>query len=269
MSVRAISMALHVHGVSTRAKLVLIGLCDCANDDTFTCYPSRKHLAGIGDCSVDTVDRALKELDRAGYIDMQPQFVEGSESRIPSVNLYRVFPAFDPSRKNAATPPTPSRNIAARAAAEMRPPSPHSYAATVAARDAATKEPSLEPESYRLVSAPVSKDAIEFLIIRAGDACDPTAPSLHHGADLNRLLRGGCSWDDDILPAVDQLAASFRRRRARFGTWSLLSEHALRNRDLRLAGVAAPEPVGEPRRQGGRVSIAAVVDRMEAEGKLK
>lgn len=254
-------MALHLSGISTRAKLVMIGLCDCSNDDSFTCYPSRKLLAQIGDCSVDTVDRAIKELIDADLIDVQHQFRDDGD-RIPSANLYRVFPHFDPSRKTAATPQ--------KVAAEVRPGPPQdcgqgsrTLAGRVAARDAATNEPSYEPVNHIVPSAraPVSKDDIAALINRAGDACNPTCASLHHGADLNRLLRGGCDWDEDILPAVDRLAASFRGRGKRFGTWDLLVEHAVENRDRRLAGL----PASKPTTGGGRAGYADTITRIAKE----
>lgn len=272
MSVRAISMALHLSGISTRAKLVMIGLCDCANDDTFACFPSRKHLAAIGDCSVDTVDRALKELADASLVDVQCQFKDDG-GRIPAANLYRVFPAFDPSRKNAATPQEPSRIPAQRAAADVRLGWPQAGAARVAARDAATKEPSIEPEvvvSSSSASVPVSKQVIEALIARCDGGCDPTAAALHHGADLNRMLRAGCDWVDDIEPAADRVTASFKAKGKRFRSWELLVEHAIDFRDRRLAGLPAPQPVSEQPRptSNRRPSMATVVNRMRAEGKL-
>jgi hypothetical protein len=85
-----------------------------------------------------------------------------------------------------------------------------------------------------------TKAEIDALIRRAGEGCDPTAPGVHHGADLNRLLRGGCDWALDIEPAVDKLSASFLRRGKRFSTWALLEEHAIEFRDRRLAGLPAP-----------------------------
>lgn len=271
MSVRAISMALHLSGISTRAKLVMIGLCDCANDDTFDCFPSRKHLASIGDCSVDTVDRALRELGDALLIEIQPQYRDEG-SRVPAANLYRVFPSFDPSRKSAATPREVGRNIAPGAAAIVRLPTPQADAARVAARDAATKEPSIEPESIvsSSPSVPVSKQVIEALIARCDGGCDPTAAALHHGADLNRMLRAGCDWVEDIEPAADRVTASFKAKGKRFRSWELLVEHAVDFRDRRLAGLPAPQPVSaQPRPiSNRRPSMATVVSRMRAEGKL-
>lgn len=279
MSVSALSLAIDVSGVSPRAKLILIGLANSAGEDTFVCHPSRKHLARAGDCSVDTVDRALRELVDAGLIEKAERERDGS--RAQTSNEYRVFPSETPGRKNAAPYENPAaetrplgRNLAAAPPAETRPPQPQSYAAPPAARDAAPYEPLSEPlESYRPASAgvtsPIGKEQIAGLIERAGDACNPACGSLHHGADINRLLRAGCDWEDDILPAVDRLAASFRSRGKRFGTWDLLREHALENRDRRLAGLPAPsQPQASPARSAGRTGAAAIIDRMVAEGKL-
>jgi hypothetical protein len=259
-------MALHLSGISTRAKLVMIGLCDCANDDTFDCFPSRKHLAQIGDCSTDTVDRALRELADALLVEVQPQYRDEG-SRIPTANLYRVFPAFDPSRKSAATPREDTRIPAQRVSAVVRLPTPQAGAATLAARDAATNEPSIEPSSVVSCSAdgptiPVSKQVIEALIERCGDGCDSTAASLHHGADLNRMLRAGCDWVEDIEPAADRVAASFRAKGKRFRSWELLIEHAVDFRDRRLAGLPAPQPVTEQTKRTGKADAGAVIDRI-------
>jgi hypothetical protein len=108
---------------------------------------------------------------------------------------------------------------------------------------------------------------IDALIARAGDGCNPTHGDVHSGAELTRLLRGGCTWED-IEFATDRLAASFRRRGQRFGTWTLLEEHAVKIRDRRLAGLPAPttpSPTASwdsrPRRNGpyGANGIAPMV----------
>lgn len=234
MSVEALTWALRVGGLTPRAKLVLIGLADSADRATWSCYPSRKSLAEVGDCSVDTVDRAMKELLKAGHLSVTGRTRNGGGQ---SSNLYTLTP----SRKIAA-PLTPAAEMRPPPPAEMPRGEPHSYAAGGAAYGAAPYEPSLEPPLKNRI---VSKAEIGSLIDRAGDACDPTAPGLHHGADLNRMIRGGCDWASDIEPAVDQLAASFRRRGKRFATWSLLEEHAVQNRDRRLAGVPAPSKPSE------------------------
>lgn len=266
MSVRAISMALHLTGISTRAKLVMIGLCDCANDDSFTCYPSRKHLASIGDCSVDTVDRALKELADVLLIDRQPQFADDND-RIPTVNLYRVFPTFDPSRKTAATPHTPSRNIAQGVTAEMRLPSPHSYAPTVAAQDAATKEPSLEPYAVAAIGGREVMALVDEALAIASGAANLTSADVHHGRVFRQLLAAGCTRDD-VIDAVTGLSAAYRERKRTFHSWAVVTDVAQQNRDKRITGLAPPRPE-EPRRFAASAeSPTAIVQRLAREGRI-
>lgn len=91
----------------------------------------------------------------------------------------------------------------------------------------------------------VTQAEIKALIERAGVACANGAPGLIHGADINRLLRGGCDFEQDIIPAVDKLAASFIRRGKKLRTWELLEEHAIDFRDRRLAGIPAPKAIND------------------------
>lgn len=165
MSTEAITWALSVHGLSPRAKLVLIGLADSCDKATWTCYPSRKSLADVGDCSLDTVDRAMKELATAGHIKVDGRMRDrGGQSS----NLYTVHP----SRKCAA--PVQSRKIAEEGAAKpQRPPpaemprgEPQGYAAGGAAQAAAPYEPRTEPldepiASLRSASPRASKSRID------------------------------------------------------------------------------------------------------------
>lgn len=261
-------MALHLTGISTRAKLVMIGLADCSNDDTFTCYPSRKHLAQIGDCSVDTVDRAVKELTEALLIDVQPQYRDGTD-RVPSVNLYRVFPSFDPSRKIAAT----RENAAGGITAELRPGSGQERGQgsrtpeeRVAARDAAIVEPSYEPES--VVVAVRGVDLLDGLKARADGAINLTSGHVHHAGELSRLLRGGCT-SEDIENATDAITANFKARRKTFSSWAVISELAVEMRDRRLAGVPEPKaPTTPTPRYAPAESPTAVVQRLAKEGRI-
>jgi len=267
MSATAMGMALSITGISPRAKLVLLALCNSAAEDTFEGFPSRRHLALAADCSKDTVDRCLRELEDVLLITTTRDRMRDDGGGSTS-NLYRVFPQHDPSGKSAAPPSKQGRKSAQGVDAETGSPGPHPDAAPLAAYSAAPKEPSVK--GSHIVSSPfvATKAMIEGLIERAGEGCDPTAAGVHHGSDLNRLVRGGCDWEDDICPAVDKLAASFRRRGQRFGTWSLLEEHALQNRDRRLAGVADPKPAAEQPRRTGQESMASTIRRVAAENNL-
>jgi hypothetical protein len=84
------------------------------------------------------------------------------------------------------------------------------------------------------------------------------------------MLRAGCDWVEDIEPAADRVAASFRAKGKRFRSWELLIEHAVDFRDRRLAGLPAPTAPSErvASTSHRRPSMATVVNRMRAEGKL-
>lgn len=273
MSVTAMGMALEATGISPRAKVILIAISNCANEYTFEGFPGRKDLARIADCSLDTVDRCIRELVDTGLLNKTERERESGPGL--TSNLYRVFPEHDPSRKNAATPPSREnaeggeRKTAERGNADLRPPWPQAPAATLAAKGAATGTVTEPLEIISSLSVPATKAQIEALIEYAGDGVDPTAPGVHHGSDLNRFQRAGCTVDD-ILAAVDRLSASFRRRGKRFGTWSLLEEHVIENRDRRLAGLPPPQAAKPtaPARQG-RADSAAVIARVAAEMGVK
>lgn len=67
MSVKATAWAFEQRvGDSTR-KVILLALADFS-DNRNECFPSQAVLAEIAECSVDTVQRHLKKLEAAGYI---------------------------------------------------------------------------------------------------------------------------------------------------------------------------------------------------------
>lgn len=59
--------------------------------------PTRQELAGQLRCSVDSLDRAIKELEDGGFLKVMPQYAEGTRVRV--ANDYRL----EDSRKDAAT----------------------------------------------------------------------------------------------------------------------------------------------------------------------
>jgi len=59
--------------------------------------PTRQELAAQLRCSVDSLDRAIKELEDGGFLTVTPQYVEGTKVRV--ANDYRL----EDSRKDAAT----------------------------------------------------------------------------------------------------------------------------------------------------------------------
>jgi len=148
MSSRATHWALQQKTAQPVDKLILIALGDFC-DDNNSCYPSRKRLAKIAMCSIDTVDRAIKRLTADGLVEKADRVSEkgGFTSNRYILNVDADEAADHkqlrkPSRKmrlggTAAKCPHPKPQSAATLAA--------SGAATLAAQAAATYEPSIEP----------------------------------------------------------------------------------------------------------------------------
>jgi len=63
-------------------------------------YPSRRRLAGLLDCSVDTVDRQTKELTAVGAVSVEPRFSDRGDR---TSNLYRLHMVRPPGRTVAPT----------------------------------------------------------------------------------------------------------------------------------------------------------------------
>ncbi len=68
MSIKLISRAWEVNGISMAAKLLLIALADHAHDDGGSCYPSSQRLANRLGCSRRHIWTLLQELERAGLV---------------------------------------------------------------------------------------------------------------------------------------------------------------------------------------------------------
>lgn len=142
MSVKAMAWALEQQTENPVDKLILIALGNYA-DDADQCFPSRRTLARIAMCSLDTVDRAIKRLEAVGYVRKEAR----QGARGLTSNAYTLIT--DPSRNLR---PLPATECDETLAADVRPPQPQFAAtlaapdaATLAAKAAATYEPSLEP----------------------------------------------------------------------------------------------------------------------------
>lgn len=70
MSVKLMSVAFDLEGLSPTQKLVLIVLCDHANDVGGSCHPSAKRVAQKASLSERQCRRVLKELAALGYFDV-------------------------------------------------------------------------------------------------------------------------------------------------------------------------------------------------------
>lgn len=100
-------------------------------------------------------------------------------------------------------------------------------------------EPILEPVVAEVARASVSKAMILEAQSRAGDAINLTSGNVHHGGVLRQLLDAGCEWQD-ILDAIDAIAASLRSRGKQFHSWAIIRDTALDMRNRRTN--PPPEP---------------------------
>lgn len=89
MSIYLMSQAYRVEGLTTAQKAVLVVLCDHANDDGQSCYPSIPRIARHSSLSERTVYRVLTDLEEAGYIKREA--VRGRPSQF-TINLSRSGP---------------------------------------------------------------------------------------------------------------------------------------------------------------------------------
>jgi hypothetical protein len=156
MSVRALTWAFGVRGVSDGTKLLLLVLADYA-DENGVCWPSRRALCDHLGKSADTVDRRVAELVECGLLDVESRSRPSQNGKIvPLSNVYRLdvegpnrgrisagSRTPEGSRKNAATddeaavdpPPDDPGRISAGG---RNPAGSRTFAATLAAPDAAT-----------------------------------------------------------------------------------------------------------------------------------
>lgn len=264
MASKLVGLALEVKGLSPRAKLVLIAIADATNSKDGLSFPSRKQLAEVAECSVDTVDRSIKDLVAEGLLTVEPWFDEERANRQTS-NRYvlHLTPAAEmrpPSREDAAPEPQ-----------DVRPPQPHNYAAPPAAQDAAPNRLNRKNEPEELTIPPPLRTGAEMLALAfeaGGAAINRTVGGTAHSADLmamcNPTVGIPCDFDLDVIPAIHAEAAKAIQRKRLISSWAWVRERALENRDRRLAGNPDPkEPVhainlGSRQRGAARDSFADV-----------
>ena len=73
MSIRMISAAIDLD-LSPSDKLILILLANNAKDETGDCFPSQTYLAKRSGLSRGSVNRVIKRLVVAGFVDIIPQY---------------------------------------------------------------------------------------------------------------------------------------------------------------------------------------------------
>lgn len=248
MSVEAITWALRVKTGSSITKAILLVLANHANPKG-VCWPSFADVARQAECSFSTVQRAVREMESAGLLERQRRRREDgnygtytialSLSADLTVSTYEDHdqtPASRETRPVTVTSGQPDhRSDCPKPPVSLPEQNRHKNHHTVVVEDAraADRETSDWPSRLREAQQ------------RAGSALNLTASGVHHFADLRRLCEPTsghpCDWERHVLPAIDELAASFTAKGQQFRSWAIIGPSSIRNRDRDLAGL--PEPV--------------------------
>lgn len=276
MSVQAITWALNVEVKSAAHKAVLIVIANYADADGF-CWPSQKTVAKQAACSERTVRNVLSDLEDAGIIARTERRRPDRTFTTDGISLQ-----MKPAAKSAGGVQRQSEPTANPADGKIcqrqdlpKPAAPFAGPTTF--------EPTTEPsnvmrramardDAWKIVWAARLKEAWA----RADGGINMTSGEVHHLAIFTALcepvIGEPCDWDLDVLPAVDALAAACRASGRPFRTWNGVKDRAIENRDRRIAGLPAVKVAadGQPQRTATnrRPSMATVVTRMRAEGKL-
>lgn len=158
--------------VTSTQKLVLLALCDCANDQG-ECYPSVTLLEEKCSLSDRAVQKAISELEQAGYLSR--------EIRSGRSTLFTMTP----ERGSPRTTFTP--NDVHHTPERRSPPPPNVVHPTPERGSPRTiNESSIEPSKKRQSAAPVAVDASE--LVKAGFTESVAAEFIEHKRRLKAPL---------------------------------------------------------------------------------
>ena len=255
MSGKATGWAWDQKGLAPRTKMVLLAIADFCDIHGYGTRP-RSYIAEQAECSVDTVDRCLKELESAKLVFVDRGENEKGQSRGQSTYMLAMHPAAklrlgsddvaaDPSREIAAPQPHPdAADPAAYCAAPNNGYSNGITSSSSPSREEPKENPSKVDWQARLAEAHRIADGSASMA--NGGTCHPAA--------FRRLCEPTvgepCDWDLDVCPAIASKAAAAKKRGKPILDWSWIAEQAIENRDRRLAGLPAPE--AQPMRIEGR-----------------
>lgn len=237
MSVHATQWAL-AQSASPSARIVLIALADYA-DAEGVCFPSVDALSEKSGVSPRTVKRAIAALSEAGLVRREDRRARGGRF---IANVYRL----------ALEEASPGAKLTQGQFVSMGHLLAHGKDKEPSLAVSATKS---EPGAKLAQGGEPQVDWDRRLEQAHGLLDQPGSHAqggLAHAAELMRLCRAGCDWDADIVPAIQKLAANFRRRGGTLRSWTLVAEDAIAFRDRRLAGDKPAEPgrvVSFPRRE--------------------
>lgn len=93
-------------GLDPAKKLVLMALCDCANDRGGSCFPAVGTLARKASISVRQTQRVLADLRQGGWIEIEANHAGGRHTRRYAINVdvLRAAAELDTSRDDKLAP---------------------------------------------------------------------------------------------------------------------------------------------------------------------
>ena len=92
MSYKVQNLAWKVEGLKPSTKFVLIALCDYANKQKFTAWPSHNSIAKRTGLSVSSVQRAIKSLCDLGLLSYRNRYEKGHKlTNLYQINFSRLY----------------------------------------------------------------------------------------------------------------------------------------------------------------------------------
>ncbi|MED4917580.1 DnaD domain protein [Geobacillus thermodenitrificans] len=91
-------------------KMVYVVLCSFADNDTQQCFPSIPKLAEYCGCSVSTVKRSLKRLEKLGLIHIEQRQAENGRSETNVYTILELPAIFQEKQRNSQQNPPENAN---------------------------------------------------------------------------------------------------------------------------------------------------------------
>ena len=111
MSYKVQNLAWKVEGLKPSTKFVLIALCDYANKQQFTAWPSHKSIARRTGLSISSVQRAIKSLCDLGLLSYRNRYEKGHKlTNLYQMNLSRLHELTSPPDNVVRMTLPPSRD---------------------------------------------------------------------------------------------------------------------------------------------------------------
>lgn len=213
--------------ISTTRKFVLLALCDAANDQG-ECYPSVTNLMEKCSMGERTVQDAIAQLERSGFLRREFRTGRSTVYWIADPRNWRTPAAAAPPQIARPTPAVP---------APLPPQQPHPTPA--AAAPITVNEPSVEPKTKtKRASAPALVAAADLLA--AGFTAEVAAEFLEHKSRLRAPLTDR-AWADHLAESrkagwTPMLAAE----KVMAKNWKGFEAKYVANESRPSAGIAEP-----------------------------